>query len=203
MSRLAAVLLVASLGSFVPARAADTPATSWKYDNPFCKVLAAVAPLGDGRRYAIELLAQSGTTVAAHVTLVSGSDAYEAAIPDTNLEGAVEDREMPAVVFALPAADKIQYAFVDVYAIDRAPRVTRPSYVFPIGDPIAAPTGEVPTLSASHLESLGKLACGHTYEDVGMGLEPGGLIGHFGNKRLLFLCTSVVGEVQMTVDYVP
>jgi hypothetical protein len=168
----------------MPARADDAPPAAWKYDNPFCKVLAAVAPLGDGRRYAIELLAPSGITVAANVTLISASDAYQAAIPDTNLEGALDDRGVPPVVFALPAPDKIQYVFVDSYAIDRAPSVTCPSFVFPIGKPITAPAGDIATLSAPHLQSLGKLACGHAYQDVEIGRDPGGLIGHYGNKRL-------------------
>jgi len=238
---------VAVLASFMPARADDAPPAPWKYDNPFCKVLAAVAPLGDGRRYAIELLAQSGVTVAAHVTLISASDAYQAAIPDTNLEGSTDNREMTPVVFALPAPDKIQYVFVDSYAIDRTSNVTCPSFVFPIGDPIKAPAGDIATLSAPHLQSLGKLSCGHAYQDVEMGREPGGLIGHYGNKRLSvtyhvyvdsaghainekllqtsgvqgvdaaalgsiqqhqyvparFLCTPVVGELDMTMEYVP
>lgn len=247
MSRAAALLVVALLGSFAPAHAGVEPSARWKYANPFCKVIAAVAALGDGKRYAVALSAEGGTTISAHVTLVSATDAYAAAVPDMNLEGSMENRELPAIVFALPSADKIEYYFVDSYAIDRGASVTCPSYVFPIDAPIAAPAGEIATIAAQHLQALGKLPCGRIYQDVGAGGYLGDMVGHYGNRRLSvtfhvyvdsaghaireqllessgvegidatalgsiqehqyvaarFLCTPVVGELNIRMDYVP
>lgn len=115
----AAALLVAFIGTVVPARADD--GVQWKYDNPFCQVVAFVAPLpdvvasiapaGGEARYALGLYTPTGTTLAAHVTLVSDTDAYDAGVPEGNLFGAEGDRRSDAIVVSLPAPDRIGYFF--------------------------------------------------------------------------------------------
>lgn len=243
----AAALLVALACSCIPARAADAPAAAWKYDNPFCGVVAAVAPLGNSGRYGVALFAQQGTTLAAHVTLVSNTDAYDVAVPDTNLAGAPTDRQMDPVVVTLPAADAIKYYFVDSYALDRGASVSCPSYVFPLDDPVADAPSEATAIGAKHLQSLGKLACGQMYRPPSSGAGDFGVMGHFGNRPLSteyrvyidsngrdvgqkllassgvegvdaaalgnlqnhqyapaqFLCTPVVGEIDVRLDYDP
>ncbi len=243
----AAALLVALACACIPARAADAPAAAWKYDNPFCGVIAAVAPLGNSGRYGVAIFAQQGTTIAAHVTLVSTTDAYDAALPDTNLFGPVTDRRMEPVVLTLPVKDAIKYYFVDSYAVDRGASVSCPSYVFPIDDPIADAPSDVAAIGATHLQSLGKLACAQMYRPPESGGQAGGLIGAFGNRPLSteyriyidsnghpvgekllassgvvgvdssalgrlqshqyvparFLCTPVVGEIDIRMDYDP
>ncbi len=47
----------------------------------------AAARASDEARYGLELFTDHGTTLAAHVTLVSDTDAYDATVPDTNLLG--------------------------------------------------------------------------------------------------------------------
>jgi len=81
-----AAAFIAALASLaVGARAADLPAAPWKHVNPFCDVLAAVAPIAGGSQYALELYAARGTTLDAHVTAISESDAYDVHVADTNL----------------------------------------------------------------------------------------------------------------------
>ncbi len=247
MQLRAAALLVALLYSCIPARAADAPAADWKYSNPFCGVIAAVAPLGSTGRYGVAIFAEQGTTLAAHVTLISNSDAYDVALPDANLSGPITDRGMDPVAVTLPAPDTIKYFFVDSFAVDRGASVGCPSYVFPIGDPIDGAPADVSAIAAKHLQSLGKLACGKMYRPPAGGSDDGGLIGHFGNRPLStefrvfidsnghavgeklltssgvegvdaaalgsvqghqyvaaqFLCTPVVGEIDMRMDYDP
>ena len=41
----------------LPARGADPPAAIWKHQNPFCGVLAQVAPTTDGSGYGVALFA--------------------------------------------------------------------------------------------------------------------------------------------------
>lgn len=102
MVRESAALLVA-LTCPIAARASDAPAGNattphWKYDNPFCSVVAEVVPLGTGARYGLALFADRGTTLAAHVTLVSDTDAYDANVPDTNLLGSKADRKTQPII---------------------------------------------------------------------------------------------------------
>ncbi|HET6276599.1 MAG TPA: hypothetical protein VFE16_11780 [Candidatus Cybelea sp.] len=243
----AAALLVALACSCIPARAADVPPAAWKYDNPFCGVIASVAPLGNSGRYGLALFAQQGTTLSAHVTLVSDTDAYDAAVPDTNLSGPITDRQMEPVVVTLPVKDAVRYYFVDSYAADRGTSVSCPSYVFPVDHPIADAPSDVASVEAKHLQSLGKPACGAMYRPPGGGSNDLGVIGHFGNRPLSteyrvfidsngrdvgqklvassgvdaldaaargnlqdhqyvparFLCTPVVGEMDIRMDYDP
>lgn len=244
--RTAAAFLVALLYSCVPARAADAPAPDWKYSNPFCGVVAAFAPIGDGR-YALSLFAEKGTTLAAHVTLVSDTDAYDVTVPNTNLSGPITDRQMKTLVVTLPAKDGIKYYFVDSYAADRGASMACPSYVLPLDDPVADAPPDVASIEAKHLQSLGKLACGAMYRPPGGGGSDLGVMGHFGNRPLSteyrvfidsngrdvgqkllassgvdaldaaargnlqnhqyapaqFLCTPVVGEIDIRMDYDP
>jgi hypothetical protein len=237
------VMLGLSLGA---ARAAGAPSAQWKYANPFCQVIAEVAPLSDGSGYGVELAAASGTTVEAHVTLIGVTDAYDAHVSDTNLSGPPEDRETAPVAFRLPATDTLQYFFVDSYAIDRGSSVTCPSYVFPIGPAVSGSAGATATF-AQHLQALGQLKCGHEYQGPSTPRDATGIIGRFGNRPLStqldvyidsngraidekvvlssgvegvdaaaignvqqqrfvpaeFLCTPVVGELEVRVDYQP
>ncbi len=247
MQPRAVALLVAVLSSCVPARAADAPAPDWKYATPFCGVIAAVGPVGSEGRYGLALFAEKGTTLAAHVTLVSNTDAYDVSVPDANLSGPIADREFDPVVVALPSSDSIKYYFVDSFALDGGASVTCPSYVFPIGDGFSGSPGDAAVITAKHLQPLGKLASGQMYRPVDSGRYAGALIGHYGNQRLSaryrvfvdsdghaasaklldssgvtgvdttglgsvegqqyvpaqFLCTPVVGEIVIQLDYIP
>lgn len=248
-------MALASLGA--PARAADAAAAQWKYDNPFCDVIAAAAPLPDviasvsltpgNSRYALELHARAGVTLAAHVTFVSDTDAYDAAVPVANLSGPAEDRELTTVVVALPSPDRAGFFFVDSYSVDRGASVTCPSYVLPVGEPLASQESGATVVAATHLQSLGKLPCGQVYRAIGFGEDFGSLTGQYGNrphsvryhayvdsngralrevllqssgvpgvdaaalgdiqiyafKPAQFLCTPVVGEVVIEMDYNP
>jgi hypothetical protein len=245
MIRRSAALLVALTCPIASARA-DT-AQHWKYDNPFCGAVAAVVPLGDGTRYGVDVFADHGTTLAAHVTLVGDTDAYDANVPDTNLLGTKEDRKIQPLVVTVPSGTKIHYFFVDSYAIDGGASVTCPSYVFPVGAPMPDGDGGANVVPAQHLQAIGKLACGHVYRDPETGRDPSGIIGIYGSRPLTasyhvyidssgravredlikssgvegvdsaalgiiqhqqfvpaqFLCTPVVGEMDLTLDYNP
>jgi hypothetical protein len=247
MVRKSAALLVALAWSFTPARAAVESSAHWKHDNPFCGVLAAVAPLADGTRYGLALFAEHGTTLAAHVTLVSDTDAYDVVVPDTDLFGPLQDRQVEPVIVTLPSTDKIEYYFVDSYSLDGGQSVSCPSYVFPIGDTISDWDGDDAVIAARHLQSIAKLPCGRLYRPAETGRDVGGIIGLYGNRPLSasyrvyvdsvgrpvreelvessgvegvdstalgtiqghwfvpaqFLCTPVVGELRIRMDYVP
>jgi TonB family protein len=243
--RVAAFLVAVGL-SCTPVRAAES-APQWKFENPFCSAIAAVAPLSDGSGYALDVAASSGTTIEAHVTLVSASAAYDAHLPDTNLYGPVGDRRSEPVVVKLPSADALKYFFLDSYAIDRGTHVTCPSYVFPVGETISGSAGDATAVSATPLQTLGHLTCGAMYQGPSAPSDAGGLIGHYGNRPLSvelrvyvdsrgrainqqvlsssgvegvdsaalgivaqqqyrpaeFLCTPVVGELLIRLEYQP
>jgi Gram-negative bacterial TonB protein C-terminal len=126
--------------------------------------------------------------------------------------------------------------------------VTCPSYVFPIGEPMAESAGGAPVIAATRLQSLGRLTCGRMYRDPSGPEDFSGLlIGQYGNRPLSvklhvyidsngnaidekvigssgfhavdvtavgivqqqkfnpaeFLCTPVVGEMLLQLDYRP
>jgi hypothetical protein len=243
-----AAFLVALVPLVLPARAAEDSPARWKLENPFCDVLAEVAPLAGGSGYGLALFTRNGTTVQAHVTLVSDTDAYDAHVPDSNLFGGAYDRQAGPFVIKLPVSAKIEYYFVDSYALDGAQAAVCPSYVFPVAAAaVQTPPTAATAVTPTHLQALGKLACGQTYQPVATRRDAGGIIGHFGNKpvsvelrvyvdsrgRALdeqivessgilgvdsaalgnaqlqafvpaqFLCTPVVGEISLRMDYVP
>jgi hypothetical protein len=244
--RKSAAFLVTLGLSFGAVRAAGSSAADWKYANPFCGAVAEVAPLSDGSGYGLLLATASGTTIEAHVTLISDTDAYDAHISDTNLLGPPEDRESAPVAIRLPTADTVKYYFVDSYAIDRGGSVTCPSYIFAIGSAISGSAGATATF-AQHLQALGQLKCAHAYQGPSTRRDAEGIVGHFGNRPLStkldvyvdsngravdekvvrssgvegvdaaavgnvaqqlfvpaeFLCTPVVGELEVRVDYKP
>jgi|GEM_PF-2739762 len=189
----AAALLVAFLGTFLPARAEST-AAQWKYDNPFCQVIAFVAPLpavvaslasiASTSRYALQLYTATGTTLAAHVTLVSDTDAYDASFPEGPLSGPAGDRRSEGIVVTLPAADRIGYFFVDAYVLDHGAGATCPSYVFPVGEPITDRAAGVRSIEAQHLQKIGPLTCGQAYIEPGMSGDLSSPIGRYGGKPL-------------------
>lgn len=243
----AAAFLVAVELFCAPVRAAAPAAPHWRFQNPFCSAVAAVGPLSDGSGYALDVAAPGGTTIEAHVTLVSATAAYDAHLPDTNLSGAVGDRRSDPIVVKLPSADTVKYFFLDSYAIDRGTNVTCPSYVFPIGETIAGSAGDATTVRATLLQALSHLACGAMYQEPNAPRDAGGLIGRYGNRPLSvelqvyvdssghaieqqvlsssgvegvdaaalgivaqqqyrpaeFLCTPVVGELRVRLEYEP
>ena len=244
-----AAAFIAALASLaVGAPAADLPAAPWKHANPFCEVLAAVAPIAGGSQYALELYAARGTTLDAHVTTISKSDAYDVHVADTNLSGAPEDRQTEPVAVAFSDGATPRYYFVDSYSIDRGKSVTCPSYVFDLADPVeGAPPPDVTRIFARHLQPLGKLACAKPYQPPGSGGQMESFIGSYGDRPLQvglavyidsngqaidervtqssgvdgvdkaaagivsihhfaparFLCTPVVGEMRLKLEYQP
>src|ERR1700729_151966 len=131
----AAASLLALAWIAAPARAADTPAAAWKFDNPFCRVVARMGPFGKDDGYGLAIAAAGGSSVDAQVTLVGATDAYDVRV-NSDLSGPPEDRETPPVLVAVPADAKIAYYFVDSYAIDGAPSSECPSYVSVVGDAV-------------------------------------------------------------------
>jgi hypothetical protein len=198
----AAVFLVAFAGSFLPASAADAPAGPWKYDNPFCQVVAWVVPIPDvvasivpiagESRYELGLYAPGGTTLGAHVTLVSDTDAYDAAVPAGNLLGPVDDRRLEPVIIALPVPDKINYFFVDSYVLDRGASVTCPSYVFPVGDATSDAPAGVQTIAAQHLQAIGPLKCGHAYVPPKLHGDLESPVGVYGGRPLTVVARAYI-----------
>lgn len=247
MLRWLAALLLAAPVFYSPGLAAGTEAPSWKFQNPFCEVVAGVEASSDGSEYAVALFSGRGTTLAAHVTLVTAANAYDVHVPAGNLSGPPEDRASEGVAVKLPAGERVKYYFVDSYAVDGGSDVTCPSYVFPVGDHVADIPNGVQPIAATLLQSLGKLPCGNVYRPADVGRDPGGVIGHFGDRPLStkyhvfvnsnghaveatlvsssgvegvdaaalgsveqaeyepaqFLCTPVVGELVVRMDYVP
>jgi hypothetical protein len=192
MSRRAAVLLVALLGSFAPARAADAPSGQWKYENPFCQVVAFVAPLpaivastapvGGDTRYALALFASAGTKLAAHVTLVSDTDAYDVTVPAGALADSSGGRSLGPVIVTLPAPDTVTYFFVDSYALDSGAGVTCPSYVFPVGQALSGAPAGAPSIVAQHLQKIGPLKCGRAYLPPQMHGDLESPVGAYGGR---------------------
>jgi len=248
--RKAGVLALGLLLVPCPSSAADAPA--WKFDNPFCQVLAALVPASDraGSEYGLQLYADHGTRVDAHVTLIAADGAYDAHVNDTNLAGAANDRRTEAALVKFATPTPVHYFFVDTFAIDGGAPVTCPSYVFPAGaGPSEDPIGGfgLVTVTPEFLQKLPDLPCGKAYIEpsVQKGFDP--LVGHYGNSKretamhvfvdsngneiratldsssgvqglddaalagvqftkyhpARFLCTPVVGEVEMTMEYDP
>jgi hypothetical protein len=160
------------------------PAGPWKFENPFCNVVAQMAPLADGTGYGLALYAASGKSIDAHVTLIGKSDAYDAHVTALPLAGSAEDREGRAVLVRMPPGTKIEYFFVDSYALDGGEPTSCPSYVFAMGEGFSDSPARATAVSAQHLQPLGKLPCGHTYQPPSTRGDMGGVIGNYGNKPL-------------------
>ena len=246
MLRPSAVLVALALLS-APARAADAPAVAWQYDNPFCPVVAQVAPLADGSGYGLQLYAASGRTIDAHVTLVSDSDAYDAHVANLPFTGSPGDRESEGVILKFVPAVGVKYFFVDSYVLDGGASMTCPSYVFPMDRQISDSPAGAPVVTPQRVQSIGKLACAQMYQPIQYGRDMYSVMGPYGNKPLSvtilayvdsdgrvlrdkvtstsgvfgvdstamgiiqihnfvparFLCTPVVGEVEIRLDYEP
>ena len=202
MFRPAAALVAALLASLPRPCTADEPSAQWKYDNPFCQVVAAVVPIpdvvastaavGSQGRYALDLFTPEGTTLSAHVTLVSDTDAYDAAVPEGTLSGAPADRKIEPLIVTLPAPEKIDYFFVDSYSIDRGTAVTCPSYVFPIGAALSNAPAGLRTISAQHLQSIASPKCGKVYADPAMRGDLMSPVGAYGGKPLTVVARAYI-----------
>ncbi|HMF27238.1 MAG TPA: hypothetical protein VKE42_00615, partial [Candidatus Cybelea sp.] len=202
MFRRTAVLVVALLASLPRVGAAEEPSSQWKYDNPFCQVVAAVVPIPDvvasiaavgaETRYALDLYTPAGTTLGAHVTLISDTDAYDAAVPEGNLSGPPDDRRLDPLVVTLPGTDTINYFFVDSYSLDRGAAVTCPSYVFPVGGKLSsAPTG-LRSIAAQHLQKIASPKCGKVYVEPGMRGDLTSPMGAYGGKPLTVVARAYI-----------
>jgi hypothetical protein len=192
MSLRAAASLVALAALAVPARAADDAALKWKYDNPFCQVVAGVTPASEGRGYQLALFTSRGATIDAHVTLVSANDAFDAHVAGMPLSGSPGDRQTEPMLLTVPSSDPPRYFFVDSYAIDGAAAVTCPSYVFEVAEEtVALPTG-APEIHAAHLQSIGPLKCGETYTQPRMRGDLTSPAGAYGGGRLVAVVRAYV-----------
>jgi hypothetical protein len=159
---------------------------------PIPDVVASIADVGGASRYALTLFTPGGTTLSAHVTLVSNTDAYDAAVPDGNLSGAPNDRKLEPLIAALPARDTINYYFVDSYSLDHGAAVTCPSYVFPVGRALSsAPTG-LRSIDAQHLQKIAPPKCGKVYEDPEMRGDLTSPVGAYGGKPLTVVARAYI-----------
>ncbi|HEY1867881.1 MAG TPA: hypothetical protein VGG70_06250, partial [Candidatus Cybelea sp.] len=196
-----AVLVVALLASLPRAGAADV-SSQWKYDNPFCQVVAAVVPIpavvasnaavGGGRQYVLALFTPAGATLGAHVTLVSDTDAYDAVVPDGDLSGTPQDRKREPLIVTLPASDKIDYFFVDSYSLDRGAPVTCPSYVLPVGEELSSAPAGLRAIEAQHLQTIAPLKCGKVYVDPAMRGDLTSPVGAYGGKPLTVVARAYI-----------
>lgn len=202
MSRSAAVLLVAFLGLLPRSAAADEPSSQWQYDNPFCQIVAAVVPIpdvvasvaavGGESRYALSLFSPSGSTLSGHVTLVSDTDAYDAAVPEGNLSGPPDDRKLEPLIVTLPTRDTINYFFVDSYSLDHGSAVTCPSYVFPIGRALSSAPMGLRSIEAQHLQKIASLKCGKVYDEPSMRGDLMSPVGAYGGKPLTVVARAYI-----------
>jgi hypothetical protein len=183
MSVQAAAVLTALTALIAPGRAADAPGATWKFDNPFCNVIAQMQPLAGVPGYALGVSAAGGTELEVHVSLVTDTDAYDAHLTHLRLSGPADDRESDTKIVAIPNRQKVAYFFVDSYAVDGAPPVTCPTYVFPMGPYATAFPTDSGAIVASHLQSLGKLTCGQVYRSPDFNGDIGLPIGRYGNRR--------------------
>lgn len=201
MFRRGALLLVALL-AFPRGGAADEPSPHWKYENPFCQVVAAVAPIpdivasiapvGGQTRYVLDLFTSSGTTLRAHVTLVSEHDAYDAAVPDSDLSGAADDRKLEPLIVTMPAPDKVDYFFVDSYSVDRGAEVTCPSYVFPVGETVSSSPAGLRSIDAQQLQKIAAPKCGKVYAEPGLRGDLLSPVGAYGGKPLTVVARAYI-----------
>ena len=167
MMRRGAAFLATLVSLVGPVRAADIAPSSWKYENPFCKVVANVMPVTGRAAYAVAVYTASGTLIDAHVTLVGETDAFDAHVVSAPLSGPADNRQSAPILVTLPTGQSASYFFVDSYSIDNAQPVTCPSYVFSAGartvdELLDAAWTEVPELLrpaatvtlAAHLDKL-------------------------------------------------
>lgn len=184
MIRRGAAFIVTLVSLAAPARAADVSPSPWKYDNPFCRVIAAVTPVSNRPGYAVALYTGSGTSIDGHVTLVGKTDAYDAHVTAAPLEGPASDRASVPILVTLPAGQSVSYFFVDSYAIDDAQPVTCPSYVFTVGDRTVDAPADLVAVPAAHLQALGPLKCGHVYVEPAMRNVLEAPVGDFNGRTL-------------------
>jgi hypothetical protein len=111
-----------------------------------------------------------GSSVAAHVILLSDTDEYDATIPSQPLSGDKYMRVSKQFLVALPKAMQIQYAYVESYQLDGAPVVNCATEVhaFQKGIDAAAPADikALPTYAATYKQALPALTCGKKYIGV-------------------------------------
>ncbi len=192
MSHRGAASLLALAWIVAPARAADKPGVAWKFDNPFCGVVARMGPFSKGAGYGLTLAADGGSAVDAHVTVIGATDAYDVHVKAA-LNGPPEDRESLPVVVDVPRDAKAAYYYVDSYAIDGGANTSCPSYVSGVGDAvIQGEPGNAPTIAAQHLQALGPLQCGSVYTGPGMHGQLQTAVGVYGGKPL-----TVVGRAYL------
>jgi hypothetical protein len=202
MFRRAAVLLAALLASLPCAGVADEPSAQWKYDNPFCQVVAALAPIpgvvaslaavGGETRYALDLFTPAGTTLSAHVTLVSDTDAYDAAVRDGDLSGPPGDRKLEPLIVTLPAPDKVNYFFVDSYSLDHGAAVTCPSYVFTVSETLSSAPAGLRSIEAQHLQKIAASKCAKVYAEPGLRGDLTSPVGAYGGKPLTVVARAYI-----------
>jgi hypothetical protein len=230
-----------------PAVAQDVSTGQWAHENSFCQAVAQIAPIDDGSGYGVALLAPSGTTISAHVTLVTDTDAYDANVQNATLTGSPNNRESEPILVKTPVATKVKYFFVDSFAIAGGQRQTCPSYVFEVRDGIAdSPSGAL-IVGATHLQTLATIRCGHAYEPPHINGDVHDIVGTYGSRPLSnvahvyidskgqpievkltkssgvegldqftlgaieehrftparFLCTPVVGQMTLQMNYMP
>jgi hypothetical protein len=179
MSLRAAASLAALIALTVPARAANDPGPTWRYENPFCQVIADVSR-APGAAYRLALFTARGTLLDAHVTLVSATDAYDAHLAGQPLGGPPGDRYSQPMLVKIPSADALRYYFVDSYAVDGAATVSCPSYVFKISDDIDRVETGTGSIDAAHLQAIGPLKCGEMYTDPRMRGDLSSPLGAYG-----------------------
>jgi hypothetical protein len=184
MMRRGAAFLATLVSLVGPVRAADIAPSSWKYENPFCKVVANVMPVTGRAAYAVAVYTASGTLIDAHVTLVGETDAFDAHVVSAPLSGPADNRQSAPILVTLPTGQSASYFFVDSYSIDNAQPVTCPSYVFSAGARTVDEPVDAPVMAAQHLQALGLLKCGRVYTAPGKRGELEAPVAAFNGRTL-------------------
>jgi len=114
----------------------------------------------------------SGSTVDAHVKLISETDAYDVALTGLPLDGNPSDRSTTATLVTLPKAAPLRYAYVDSYRVDGAPEkscATEPYDLLSWQTVFQAPPTEAPAsprFAAVLIGPLPPLPCGKIFTNA-------------------------------------
>ena len=182
--------------------------------DPFCAVHVAAVPwnrtsgapsssLADS--IVLALFSQSGSQIDAHVTLISETDAYDAALTNLALSRTSFAHSTTAIFVTLPKAAPLRYAYVDSYRLDGGPEKSCASEPFDLhswqkslqAPPAVPPTS--PRFAAVVKGPLPPLSCGRLYTDaqVTRAFQPSGFNV---NKTYTVLVGVVVDSDGRPVD---
>jgi hypothetical protein len=154
-----------------PSASPDPP----EWADPFCSVsdqliywdTAKGHGTSDATKHLLGKLFAPGSSVAAHLILLTDTDAYEVQIGRQSLSGTEYFRSSARFLVEFPKDVQIKYSFVDSYKLDDGDEVFCPTEPRAFGkgkDSLAKFEVEyLPTYTATYKEALPVLPCGKPY----------------------------------------